>query len=443
MLFFFRPKQEVITRSYDIAGSGFTPLPIQAQNKETDAQKFQWSKSLVKDLAAIFSSILLSAIGYGILMVMIALKLEFYVKNEILISVSTATQIGAGVIFSRFLPAMGRKTGMVKSIYIGTLISAFFSLMVYFYFGFAFWLLTIFCLGTSFFICGVTRNTIMIDLAPSHMRAVIISVGSMLVAIGNSFGPIFLNILKTSEGFASFAIASGFYLVSLIPLSRLKKIDAHMREEKKIGIWRYIKNSPKIMFAGFCVSYAMSSSSAFLIIYGIKIGLPKEDASLLLSVLLLGTIFSIPIGYLADIVNRRLMFMVSAVISLAIALMLYQNQDPQKIYPLLFLMFGALAGVKLPAIVLINEKYKPTQRLAVNSAFSRFSLIGNIFGLFTTGAVMKCCGPQGLWISVSIILSLFLIFCLVNYSIKISKKEFTFKNFSILNKNQNEQPSEI
>ncbi len=437
MLSFFHPKRAITTRSYDVAGSGFTPLPI--QNKAQDEEKFTWSPALIRDFSAIFSSIFLSAIGYGILMVMIALKMELHVKNEILMSISTATQIGAGVIFSRFLPTMGRKTGLVQSIYIGTAVSAIFSIFAYFYVNYILWLITIFALGTSFFICGVTRNTIMIDMAPPHMRALIISVGTMLVAIGNSFGPIFLSFLQTSDHFSSFAFASAFYLLSMIPLSRLRKIDIGVREEKKIGIWRYIKNSPKIMFAGFAVSYAMSSSSAFLIIYGIRMGLPKDEASLLLSVLLFGTIFSIPIGYLADIFNRRMMMISSTVLALIFALSLYFNHDETKIHVLLFLMFGCLAGIKLPALVLINEKYKPTQRLAVNSAFSRFSLIGNICGLFTTGAVMKCCGPQGLWLSVSVILFVFLVFCCHNYFTKIMNNEFSFKDFSIFNKHQNEQ----
>jgi MFS family permease len=183
----------------------------------------------------------------------------------------------------------------------------------------------------------------------------------------------------------------------------------------------------------------MSSSSAFLIIYGIKIGMPKDQASLLLSVLLFGTIFSIPIGYLADILNRRLMMICSTFIALTFAILLFNNIDPQRTYFLLFFLFGSLAGIKLPAIVLINEKYKPTQRLAVNSALTKFSLMGNICGLFTTGYCMKYFGPKGLWISVSTILSLFLLFCLMNYSRKISRGEFKITDFSILNKHKNEQ----
>ena len=438
-MFFFHFHHNSPARNYDAGGSGFSPLPLK---KISDEQEFRWTFGLVKDFAAIFSAIFFSAIGYGILMVMIALKLEANVKNEVLISISTAVQIGAGVIFSRFLPSMGRKAGMINSIYFGSILSAICAILLYWYVGYFFWLATVFCIGTSFFICGVTRNTIMIDIAPPQIRAMVISFGTMLVAIGNSLGPIVLNLFKTHESLASFVLAAGFFLASIAPLERLRKIDANVREEKTIGVWRYIKNSPKIMFAAFCVSYATSSASAFLIIYGIKIGMLKDEASLLLSVLLFGTIFYIPIGYLANILNRRFMMITSATLALICAQTLFTNQVHDNIPILLFLLFGALAGVKLPATLLINEKYKATQRLAVNSAFSRFSLIGNICGLFTTGLLMKALGPHGLWLSLILILSFFLIFCTANYAKKIFRGEFKPENFSIFNKHLNEQISD-
>ena len=441
MLISFRSHQETVSRNHDFAGTGFAPLSTNKQIS-TD-EKFHWGLNLIRDIAAIYSSIFLAAVAYGIMMVLIALKLEFHVKNEILISFSAATQIGAGVIFSRFLPAIGRKAGMVNSIYAGSIASAIVVLFLYQYYGYFLWILSIFILGTALFTCGVTRATIMIDLAPTHVRAMVISFGTMLVAVGNSIGSIVLGLMNTQESFTSFLVAAIFYLLSMLPLMRLKGLDSKVREEKKISIWRYIKNSPKIMFAGFSVSYAMSSASAFLIIYGIKIGMPQDQAAMLLSVLLLGTILYIPIGYITDILNRRMLMIFFAILSLICVYFLLINKNEQEIYLLLFLMFGCLSGIKLPAFVLINEKYKPTQRLAVNSAFSRISLIGNIFGLLLTGVIMKTIGAQGLWVSLIAILSLFIFFCLLNYVAKALRGELQLKNFSIFNQHKSEQLQEV
>ena len=435
----FKIKKSIISQSYDISSKDFIALPSRIYDKEdkqASLQEFRLDNILIKDILSIYASIFIAAIGYGILAVMIAFKAEQYIKNEILISLSSATQISSGIIFARFLPILGRKIGLTNSIYLGTAMSSISSLLIYSYSGYFLWLLTVFIIGASSFICGVVRQTMTIDLAPSHIRASVISCGGMLFSIGNSLGPIFLQLVKTFDGFTTHLMIFGFLLTSMLPLSRITKIEAKVREEKKIGIWRYIKNSPKIMFASFAVNYALSSCSTFIIIYGMKIGMDQGSASLLLSVLLFGAVFSIPIGYLTDLINRRFLMISCATLSVICALLLFQNEDPQKIYILIFLMFGCMVGIKLPAIILINEKYKPTQRLAVNSSFGKMALLGNLFGIFLTGSIMKYYGPKGLWLSIILILSSFLIFCCLNYINKAIKSDLDFSKFYFFNKNK-------
>ena len=439
MLIYYR-KNQGISRNFDHTGEGFAPIPL----KKNDAnQNFTWNISLVQDLLAIFLSIFISAIAYGIMTVMIAFRLEANVKNEILISLSTVSQIGAGVIFSRFLPSLGQKVGMIKSIILGSIVASICSLLLFKFIFYWLWLVIIFFLGTSLFTTAVTRNTIMIDLSPPKIRSVIISIGITLVAIGNGLGPIVLNLIKTKDGFYSFLLASLLYLISTIPLLRLKKADSIVREQKKVAIWRYIKNSPKIFFAGFTMSYIMASCSTFSIIYGIKIGMTPIESSMLLSSLLFGTIFYTVFGFLCNYFNRRFLIILSAFCSLYIIYVINFYADNENIFTLFFLLFGAMSGMKLPTLVLINEKYKPTQRLIVNSAFTRVALIGTIWGLLTTGVLMKNFGHSGLWLSSSIILACFIIFWFLNYLYKIINNDFSYKDLTILYKNSNESQQEI
>ena len=439
MLIFYRNNQG-ISRNYDHTGEGFAPIPL---NKNDVNQNFTWNLSLVKDLLAICSSIFISAIAYGIMTVMIAIHLEANVKNEILISFSTVVQIGAGVIFSRFLPSVGQKVGMIKSIIIGSFIASICSLLLYKFIFYWLWIIVIYFFGTSLFITAVTRNTIMIDLSPPKIRSIIISLCITLVAIGNAFGPIVLNLIKTNDSFYSFLLASILYLISTIPLLRLKKADSIVREQKKVAIWRYIKNSPKIFFAGFAMSYIMASCSAFSIIYGIKIGMTPSEASMLFSSLLFGTIFYTVFGFLCNYFNRRFLIILSAFSSLYVIYLINYYGNNENIFILLFLLFSSMSGIKLPTLVLINEKYKPTQRLIVNSAFTRVALIGTICGLLTTGALMKHFGHSGLWLSCAIILTCFIAFWFLNYLYKFMNNDFSYKDLTILYKNSNESEQEL
>ena len=439
MLIFYR-NNGGISRNYDHTGEGFAPIPL---NKNDANKNFTWNLSLVQDLLAIFSSIFISGIAYGILMTMISFRLEANVENEILISLSTVVQIGAGVIFSRFLPSVGQKVGMIKSIIIGSIVASICSLLLFKFVFYWMWIVIIYFLGTSLFTTAVTRNTIMIDLSPPKIRSIIISIGITLVALGNAFGPILLNLIKTNDSFYSFLLASILYLISTIPLLRLKKADSIVREQKKVAIWRYIKNSPKIFFAGFTMSYIMASCSAFSIIYGIKIGITPSEASMLFSSLLFGTIFYTVFGFLCNYFNRRFLIILSAFSSLYVIYLINYYGNNENIFILLFLLFSSMSGIKLPTLVLINEKYKPTQRLIVNSAFTRVALIGTICGLLTTGALMKHFGHSGLWLSCAIILTCFIAFWFLNYLYKFMNNDFSYKDLTILYKNSNESEQEL
>jgi MFS family permease len=427
MLIFYRNRSN-ISRNFDYNNDGFGPIPL---NKIDVNKNFVWNIALVKDLLAVFSSILLSAIAYGIMTVLISVRLEEFVKNEILISISTIAQVGSGVIFAKFLPPIAHKIGITKSIFFATLISAISCLLMYNFINFGLWTIIIYIYGTSIFITSITRGTIMIDLTPPQLRSIIISIGLTLIPFGSGLSPLILKLFNTNDAFFSFALASGFFLLSYLPIRYLKKVDSIIRENKKIGSWRYIKNSPKIFASCFTASFIMSSSGAFSIIYGLQLGMDQGDASMLLTALFFGTIFNLPIGILCNYVNKRFIILFFSICSTIIIYLLFQYRTNENIYLLFFLLYGSMSGIKLPANVLINEKYQSSQRLIVSSLYARISITGTIFGILNTGISMKYLGSQGIWITYLIVLIIFLIFWITNYISKfinhsISLKDLTF-----------------
>jgi MFS family permease len=429
-----------ISRNLDQTFAGF--ISISNKKNEND-QNFTWNINLFKDLIAVYSSILLSAFAYGIMMVLIATRLEANVKNEILISLSTIFQIGAGVIFSNFLPSFGRKYGLIKTIIIATTISSICTILLYKFVYYWLWIAIIYCYGTALFSSSIARNIVMIDLTPKKIRPIVISISITIVASANGMGPILLNLLNIKDSIYSFLLASFLYLLSIIPLNRLKKNDSIIRDDKKIPILNYIKNSPKIFFSGFTFSYIMSSCSAFSIIYGIKAGMDFQQSSMLLSALLFGTIFYIPLSFLCNIFNCRFIIITSSLLSLFTIYFIYFHSNIENIYVLFFILFALVSGIKLPTLLLINNKYKSTQRLIVNSAFTKISLIGVITGLINTGICMKLFGYNGIWISCGLILSLFIIFWFLNYLYKFYQGTFLLKNLTIFNNKSYDKEEEL
>jgi MFS family permease len=395
-------------------------------------------KQLIINLTAIYLSIFLSSVPFGIISVLIAVKMDKFVVNANLISLACAMQIFAAIFFAKYLPTISKKLGIIRTIQISTICAAIMALFMYKYFGYFIWLFTIFIFGISLFAFSIIRQSITLDISPPHHKAIIVSTGGMLMSFGNALGPIVLNLVGL-EGFLPHIIAALFYLTSMLPMLLFKNANSIVRESKRISIFRYIKISPKIMFGGFTFNYVQASVSTFLIIYGIRSGLEVGQASLLFSVLLFGTIFSIPMGYFTDIINRRFLIMVCTTLSFVCAVSLFFVHSVTIMATLLFLLFGFMIGIKLPALILINEKYKPTQRLAVNSAFAKVCFTGNIFGIFITGAIMEVVGAKGLWFSIIGMLFIYLFLNILTYWHKfITKSPVIGKIFLKHNFHKNE-----
>jgi len=108
-------------------------------------------KQLIVNLSAIYLSIFLSSVSFGIISVLIAVKMDKFVGNETLISLAAAMQIFAAIFFAKYLPIVSKKLGILKTIQISTFCAAVMALVLYQYFGYFIWLFTIFIFGTSLF----------------------------------------------------------------------------------------------------------------------------------------------------------------------------------------------------------------------------------------------------------------------------------------------------
>jgi len=391
----------------------------------------QQNQANQKNLFLVMMSIFIASVAYGLLLVFIAVRLEQHTKNPLLISLSTIIQIGSGVIFSQFLPSFAKKIGLVKSIMISTAITAISALCLYKFVSFYVWLIIVYCLGTSLFNTTVTRNTLMINLALPTQRAFVIALGSTLVSCGNAFGPILLNFLHLQDNFMSFLLIASIFILSALLLGKIQTSEIKIAEQKTVSLVKYLIGSPKIMISGFSYSFILTSCTSFAVVYGLKIGMEPKKASLLLSAFLFGTIFYVPIGWFCSMVKLRFLMIFGAVLSLCCVIYIFLFLNTQNIFWLFFCLFVSLSLMKLPTVILINEKYSNTQRLVANSAFSRLTLLGSITGLVVVGFLNITYPQKGLWIASGFMLLTFLIFCLGNYIYKLYYKKIVFSSLSI------------
>ncbi|MGH6719039.1 MAG: MFS transporter, partial [Alphaproteobacteria bacterium] len=132
-------------------------------------------------------------------------------------------------------------------------------------------------------------------------------------------------------------------------------------------------------------------------IWGLRTGLGEAAAVTLLSALVIGgAVAPLPLGWLADHVDRRLLLILCGVVTLAAALALpLVAPSPWAMSVVLLVWGGAGGGLYTLAIVRLGEVFRPDQLGAATAAYVMMTHIGSIAGPILLGGGMDLAGPSG------------------------------------------------
>jgi MFS family permease len=148
----------------------------------------------------------------------------------------------------------------------------------------------------------------------------------------------------------------------------------------------------------------------FLPLYGLKLDVPAESTLLFVTLMGVGGIVGqVPIGWLADRLDRRLLAAGCVVVlilgTLAVPAVLHS-------WPwvwLHFLLFGGvLGGLYTGGLVLLGERFKSADLASASSAFGLMWGIGMIAGPPLGGLGMRLSDPHGLIVVIAFLLLAFL-----------------------------------
>ena len=360
-------------------------------------------------LVAVTASLSVAALIYGLSLPLLSLVMHENGVDSILIGLSAATQSLAIAFVAPFLPRYMRRTGPAVIMLAGILASltaflllpAFTSLPAWFFLRFA-----IGAAGSCLWVCGEAWIN---QVAEDATRGRIVALYSMAVAGGLALGPLLLSVTG-SEGPQPFLIAGAIILLSAVPLLGVVHTAPILGGERRGGLLHYLWLAPVAML--LCGLYGLSDGIllTFLPLYGLQLGLSEARALYLITLMGVGGIVGqLPIGWLADRMNRMLLTAVCTLLvtltSLAMPLVLAH-------YPwnlLLMLVFGAvLNGAYTIAMVLIGERFRGADLAAASALFGIMFGGGSVLGPPLGGLAMDFFGPHGLPLALTLLFALFL-----------------------------------
>jgi MFS family permease len=163
--------------------------------------------------------------------------------------------------------------------------------------------------------------------------------------------------------------------------------------------------------------YALSEGIllSFLAIYGLNQGLGETRTLYLIAVMGIGGMLGqLPIGWLADHMNRLLLAsltvlcVVVAAVAIPVAITL-----PAWSLIVVVVLGAAMTGVYTIGMVIIGEQFKGADLAAASALYGLMFGVGSILGPLIGGVVMKTLPAHGMPLSIALLYAIFLPFPLI------------------------------
>jgi MFS family permease len=137
---------------------------------------------------------------------------------------------------------------------------------------------------------------------------------------------------------------------------------------------------------------------ALLPVWGVKSGLGADASAFLVSTLVLGNVaLQLPLGALADRLNRRAMLVGCALVSVAAAVALPMlSGGGWMLWAVLFGWGGIAAGLYTIALIELGSRHRGQALVSANAAVLVSYGIGALAGPLVAGAAMDVIEPHGL-----------------------------------------------
>ncbi|MEQ8815085.1 MAG: MFS transporter [Thalassobaculum sp.] len=351
-------------------------------------------------LAAHFASSLSIGIAIGGMVPLIALTLEHRGIDPVLIGVNSAIGSLGVIAGAPLVPSMIRRFGAAEGMVLGLLLTAASVVGLAFTEDLGLWLVLRFLTGFGVATQWVVSETWMQAIVTERRRGLVMSVYVTSIAIGFAIGPVLLTFTGT-EGVLPFAALAGTIAATALPMLPIRRWAPVLALGQRGSVARLLREAPTVAMAAIAVGLVDSAFFTFMPLYGLRIGLSHETAITLLTAVFAGNvILQVPLGWLADRVNRR---------ALLVALGLGCCVGPAAAawaltagsvvaYPVLVLWGGAAFGIYTVAMTLLGERYRGGELAAANAAFVIAFELANLAGPPAAGWAMEAWVPHGLMV---------------------------------------------
>lgn len=356
-----------------------------------------------RGIAAAIACLTVVGACLGASMPFLALVLAGQGVPPAMIGLNSAIPSLAGLIATPFIPKLMQHVPANRLVVISLILAAMAMIGCYLVQNYWAWFPLRAVIGASITIAFVISEIWINALADEKTRGRIMGVYGAVLAIGFAAGPVVL-FLAGSEGFLPFGLIAGLALTACVPVLMAGDTapggEGHAPSRSFAA---FLTVAPTATLAAFVFGAVEQGVMNLLPIYGVKIGLTSQVAALVLTAFAAGNILcQVPLGILADRMNRRLLLAICGGLGGGIIALLPLVAGTPLIFPAIFVFGGMVTGLYSVGLTLLGQRFHGPDLAAANSAFVMCYSIGALMGPPIGGAAMQAWVPHGLPASMAV-----------------------------------------
>jgi len=334
---------------------------------------------------------------YGLTLPLLSLVLDAQGYSKTMIGLSIVAQASAGVLLAPVMSKLIMRFGAARSMQFATLISAVMLMLLGLTQDAYAWLPLRFILGAAGAMLWSASETVINELAGDDWRGRIIGIYGSAGAAGFALGPLIL-IFTGTTGLLPFIVTASFVVAASLPLLWLPKDAAVSDEASHTSLMRIFKLVPHIMLLNLAYAAAVEAFIAFFPLFGLHIGLGEVRSLSLLTVFALGgVVLTIPLGWLADHMDKYKLLFACILLTVVGFIMLPSLVAYPVVGPVFSFLLGGFDGmVYVMGVILLGQKFRGAELAAASVLYTGMWGAGTMLGPAIIGAGMDIIGNQSM-----------------------------------------------
>jgi MFS family permease len=352
-------------------------------------------------LAAAITCTSIMGITTGLAWTLLALRLEHQEFDAAAIGLNAAAQSAGIVATGFFAPWAMARVGLIRGCGAAISMAIVMMLLLPVFDSYAAWLLLRFLLGASACFLFIAGESWIVLIAPPRYLGRVVGILGLVWGGAFALGPIIVGIVGVA-GWGPFLVGAAAAFCAGLPLLFVGSVPVPAQARKPLSIIALLRRSPGPLIAVALLGLVESSHDSLLPIYGLRLGLDVPVAVLLVTAVLSGlTLIQLPIGWIADHMDRRRLLLICVVsgLFLTVAFGLISTTVAQ--WPVLFLLGAAIGSIWAVSLALIGDDFSPEHVAGANAV--RAILYGGaaMAGPTISGFAMDLWTPHGLILSLA------------------------------------------